>query len=457
MLLSTAVSGLVAWRQTPQYASQVTLFVSAWSNADDTAAAYQGGLLSQQKVKSYSELMRSKRVMAGVIDQLHLQMDPRQLAGKIATTSVRDTALLTATATDASPEQAQRIADAVADQFVHLIPSLESMPKGPQPAVRVSVVSAADLPTSPVSPRPVPTFTIAALIGLLAGLGLAVAQRSLDTTIKTGEQLEELSGSPLLGRVAFDSTVAKKPLIADAAHTPRAEAYRKIRTNLQFVDVDHAAKVILVTSAVAGEGKSLTSCNLAVALAEAQKRVILVDCDLRRPSIAAYLKLPSAVGLTSVLVDRSTLQDATQIAADRMFSVLASGPLPPNPSELLGSQQMRKLLDDLRTRYDVVLIDAPPVLPVADAAAAATGCDGVLFVVRHGKTHQEQVRAALRTLRTVEAPILGTILNLAPSSKDGSSSYYYHYSNHGRSQRQGGGQLGTTSETQTALTGPPVR
>jgi capsular exopolysaccharide synthesis family protein len=455
MLLCTAASGWLVWRQTPQYASRVTLFVSAWSSTDDAAAAYQGGLLSQQKVKSYTELMRSQRVLVGVVEKLHLPQSPRQLAGKITTASVRDTALLTVTVTDPSPEQAQQIANGVAEQFVKLLPSLESMPKGPQPVVRVSVVDPAELPSSPVSPQPVRTFAAAALIGLLAGLSLAVARRSLDTTIKTGDKLDELSGKPMLGTVAFDSSVGKRPLIIDAPHTPRAEAYRKIRTNLQFVDIDRSAKVIQLTSAVAGEGKSLTACNLAIALAEAQKRVLLIDADLRRPSLAEYLKLPSALGLTSVLVGRSTVLEAIQTAADGTLSVLGSGPTPPNPSELLGSQQMRRLLDELRLEFDVVLIDAPPVLPVADAAAVATACDGVLFVVRHGKTRQDQVSAAFQTLRTVEAPILGTILSLTPPVRN-DSSYHYHYPVHGHVQRDRGKRGGGDSAP-AELTGGPAR
>jgi capsular exopolysaccharide synthesis family protein len=139
------------------------------------------------------------------------------------------------------------------------------------------------------------------------------------------------------------------------------------------------------------------------------------------------------VGLTSVLVGDTGLEEATQVWGDDLFSVLASGPVPPNPSELLGSHQMRKILEELRGRYDVVLIDAPPVLPVADATATATACDGVLLVLRHGKTRHDQLRNMLSTLRNADVPILSTILNMAPSTKE--QSYYYHYATPGRQHR----------------------
>jgi capsular exopolysaccharide synthesis family protein len=452
-LLATTVSGVLTWRATPQYASQVTLFVSAWGNLNNPAAAYQGGLLSEQKVKSYSELMRSQHVMTGVIGQLGLPLSSRELTAKVSTASVPDTALLTVTVTDPSPAQAQRIANTLAEEFVRLIPKLESTPEAGQSAVRISVVSAAELPSAPVSPQPVRNLAVALVLGALAGLGLAGARRSLDTSIKTAEQLEELSGTPSLGTVTFDSSVPKNPLITGSPHSPRAEAYRKIRTNMQFVDIDRSNRVILVTSALPNEGKSVTACNLAIAFAEAQKRVILIDADLRHPNIASYLGLPNGVGLTNVLVGDTSVDEAIQVWGEQSFSVLASGRVPPNPSELLGSRQMRGILEELRERYDVVLIDAPPVLPVADAAAAAIACDGVLLVLRHGRTRHDQLHTTLSTLRNVEVPIVGTVLNFARSTKD-RSYYHYQYPTRSRHLRRPFSQPANAPQTETRMMEP---
>jgi capsular exopolysaccharide synthesis family protein len=424
-LLTTLTGGGATWRQKPVYAAKVTLYVSAWGDVDNATLALQGSLLSQQRVKSYTELLRGERVMAAVVEQLHLNMTPSQLAAKITTTAIKDTALFTASVQDGSATRAQQIANAVAEQFLTLVPTWEGSPDEKKPSVRVTVVSPAVLPSSPVSPQPTRNLVLALLFGLLAGVGLAMARHTLDTRVKSIEQIGAITGVPSLGTVASDASAEKSPLITtDGPYAHRAEAFRKIRTNLQFVDVDRAHKVVLVTSAVAGEGKSVTTCNLAISLARAGKWVLLIDADLRRPRAAKYLGLPTGVGLTSVLVGEADLDDAIQSWGDDNLSVLASGPIPPNPSELLGSQHMRDLLDALRDRYDVVLIDAPPVLPVTDAVATATACDGAVLVVRHGKIKLDQLASAVQGLRSADVPVLGTVLNGAPLR--GKQSYYYY-------------------------------
>jgi capsular exopolysaccharide synthesis family protein len=430
-LLATAIGGIVTWRATPEYASHTTLFVSAGNTStgqnDGTAAAYQGSLLSEQKVKSYTELLRGQQVLNRVIAKLGLHTTADRLASEVSTAAIPDTALLTATVTDQSPEQAQLIAAALGEQFVQLVPVLEGATNGQPATVRVTVVQVPELATSPVSPRPLRNLGLALFAGLLAGFGIAIARRSLDTTVKTTAQLEEATGAASLGVVAFESGIAKKPLFLNAPHSPRAEEFRKIRTNLQFLDVDRTNQVIVVTSAVASEGKSLTACNLAVALAEADKRVILVDADLRRPGATKYLGLPDGAGLTNVLVGEASLEEATQTLGHGVLSVLASGPIPPNPTKLLGSRRMQDLLKMLRERYEVVIIDAPPVLPVADAPVTAAAADGVILVVHHGRTRLEQLRDTLSTLRNVEVPVLGTVLNLAPARSKRGYGYYQHW------------------------------
>jgi capsular exopolysaccharide synthesis family protein len=210
------------------------------------------------------------------------------------------------------------------------------------------------------------------------------------------------------------------------------------------VDVDRAHKVLLVTSSVPAEGKSVTACNLALSVAETGRRVLLIDADLRRPRAARYLGLPSGAGLTSVLLNKSTHADAVQAWGLTPFWVLASGAIPPNPSEMLGSQHMHKLLDELRAEYDLIVVDAPPVLPVADALAIAPACDGALLVVRYGRTRRDQLAQTASALRRAEVDVLGTVLNFTPR-RGQDSYYYYHYSG----QRDG--------ETATATVDAPAR
>nr|WP_277605502.1 polysaccharide biosynthesis tyrosine autokinase [Glycomyces sp. L485] len=423
--MAVAASGFATWSQTPQYASRVTFFISAWTDPNDTASAYQGSLLSEQKVKSYAELLRTRSVMDNVVDDLDLDLTPQQLADKVTTSVVPDTALLNATVTDPSPEAARRIARSIGREFATLVPSLENSSESRQAAVEVTVVNQAELPTHPVTPKPVRNLVLAAIIGLLAGFGIAVARRSLDTTIKSAEQLEHFTGVPTLGTIAADRKMAKTPLIVHDPHGFRAEDVRKIRTNLQFVDVDRPHKVILVSGSLPSEGKTTMACNLAIALAEAGKRVILVDADLRKPRAAGFLGLPNGTGLTDVLVGTVPLDAAAQSWGKDLLTVLSTGSTPPNPSELLGSRQMGELLDKLRASYDMVLIDGPPILHVADAVATAASCDGVLMVVRQGSTRREQLQEALDSLRNVKAPVLGTVLNFAPASNRKAYAYGY--------------------------------
>ncbi|HLL67315.1 MAG TPA: polysaccharide biosynthesis tyrosine autokinase [Micromonosporaceae bacterium] len=425
-LVALAAGAVLTVRQTPMYEARTTLFVSTWTDVGDPQKAYQADLLSKQKVKSYTVIMHDTRLMRSVIERLDLNISPQALAGQVTTEAVEDTVLLAVRVSDPSPVRAQQIATAVGDEFIELIPVLENAPDGQQAAVRVSVVSPPELPTSPVSPQPTRNLALALAIGLLAGFALAAARHSLDTTIRTSEQLEEVTGAAPLGVVPFDSGSAKNPVVAPGkSNGPRTEAYRHVQANMQFMDADRETRLVVVTSAVSMEGKSTTACNLARSLGEQGKRVLLIDGDLRRPQAARYLGLPSGAGLTSVLVGRAGLDEVIQSWGDGAFSVLASGPVPPNPSKLIGSRHMRQVLVELRERYDIVLIDAPPVLPVVDAVVLAANSDGAILVVRHGKTRRDQLTKAVTALQRADADVLGTVLNMAP--RRGRDSYYYDY------------------------------
>ena len=255
------------------------------------------------------------------------------------------------------------------------------------------------------------------LASLTFGSCAALVRNTLDVSVKSPAQLKDAAGAPNLGVIAFDAQVPKRPLIVrEDPHSPRSEAFRQLRTNLQFVDVDNPRKIMLVTSAMPGEGKSTTTANLAVALASTGGRILLIEADLRRPRVAALLGLEQSVGLTNVLSGRGTADQVIQPWAEGALDVMASGPLPPNPSELLGSRQMRDLLGEMRDRYDLVLIDTPPLLPVADTAAISTATDGAILVCRFKRTTRHQVEAAAAAIDAVSSTLLGTVLNMAPNS-----------------------------------------
>ncbi|MTD56545.1 polysaccharide biosynthesis tyrosine autokinase [Amycolatopsis pithecellobii] len=428
LLAGVLGAAAIVWSSPREYSAQVTIYISAQTGADGAAAAYQGSLLSEQKVKSYTRLLTSNRVAQDVVTQLGLDLPAEQVAGKIQAAALPDTVLLTASALDTSPQRAKDIADATGNAFTRMVSQLEQQPGVNLPsAVTARVVEPAALPTTPTSPRPMLDFGLGALLGLVAGYCVALLRQVLDTTVKSTEELHRLTMAPNLGTIAHDPDVPKHPLtVHDRPQSPRAEAFRKIRTNLQFIDVDQPRKTIVITSALPEEGKTTTVCNMAIVLARAAHRVVLVESDLRRPRATDYLGLEGGVGVTSVLSGRVPLDKALQPWGKSTFDVLASGPIPPNPSELLASRHMAGLLAELRDRYDMVLLDAPPLLPVTDAAVLGTICDGALLVARYGKTSKHQIKTAVTALDTVSVPLLGTVFTMAPDS--GSNSYYEYYS-----------------------------
>lgn len=208
-------------------------------------------------------------------------------------------------------------------------------------------------------------------------------------------------------------------------NSPIAEQYRTVRTNLQFSAVDKELRRILVTSAAPNEGKSITVANLAVAYAQQGKRVLLIDADLRKPTVHYTFRLDNLVGLSTVLVGEGSFLEAVQDTAQENLSTMSSGPIPPNPSELLGSRRMEKFLAEAEEVYDLIIIDSPPVLAVTDAQILANIVDGSLLVIRSGQTEYEAAEKAKEALERSTSKILGTVLN--DRTKKGSNSYYYYY------------------------------
>jgi capsular exopolysaccharide synthesis family protein len=273
-------------------------------------------------------------------------------------------------------------------------------------------------------------------------------REALDTSIRTPAELEEIAGVPVLGSIVFDPSADRvQALVGLAAQGRRAEDFRQLRTSLDFVHTVQSVQVLAVTSAVAGEGKSSTAVNIAVMAAERGARVLLVDADLRRPRIGTYLGLESSVGLTTVLTGRVSFDKAVRTWGE--LKVLPSGALPPNPTELLDSVGMADLLAELRGRFDLVVLDTPPVLAVADAVVCSSIVDGTLMVYRYGRTRRAQLAGALHALRGVQARIVGTVLNARPR-RGADGGYYGVYDEDGDSS----GQL--MDRIRSATQGPDV-
>lgn len=425
LLLGTAVGALIIIRSTPQYAATARLFVSTPSS-DANAQAYQGGLFSQQRVTAYADLIKGSTVAEKVIAELQLDETPAALVAQISAVAAPDSVILQVTATDPDPARAQQLAQTTAEVFADFVAELENPANPAESPITANIVDAAGLPTSPVSPRPLVTIGLGGVLGLLVGLGLAWLRETLDTSIKDPEVLKEVTGSAMLGSIYYDAGAAKNPLIANLdPHSPRVESFRVLRTNLQFLDVDRESNTFAITSPLPGDGKSTTAINIALTVAQTGKSTLLLETDLRRPRISEYLNLESVVGLTTALIGRADIADVIQRWGTSGLDVITSGAIPPNPAELLQSRAMTLVLAELQRRYDVIIIDAPPLLPVTDAALIASESDGAILVVRHGKTTKDQASQAKQRLDSVGATLLGTVLNFVPEK--GLRGYGYGY------------------------------
>jgi capsular exopolysaccharide synthesis family protein len=413
-----AVGGVVQnIRATPLYASHLTFYVS--TPASTNGNALESDQFAQHRTATYVELLSSEKLADRVIADADLPLTRHQVMGEISGTAKVNTVLLVATVRDPIPARSLKIANAVASLFPAMIDELDNTTTKTS-TVRLSVVSGPTLLHSPVSPRKKLNIGVGLLIGLLVGLVLAVVRELTDTSIRSAEVVREAVGLPTIGHIQFDTAAKSSALIAGGhVHSRSAEAFRQLRTNLQFADVDHPVRVIMVTSSVAAEGKSTTAANLAIVFAETGRRVLLIEADLRRPRVSEYLGLDRVIGLTNVLAGQVAIDEVLQHSGPDALTVLPSGTLPPNPSELLGSRNMVDLISAMRQRFDTVIIDTPPLLPVTDAAVVSVLADGVVVVVRHGKTSRADLLSAVRSLDAVDAHVLGCVLNMEPAKKSG--------------------------------------
>jgi len=276
-------------------------------------------------------------------------------------------------------------------------------------------VTPAQRPTSPSSPKPVQLGLLGVAAGLVLGLAFAFLRDSLDETLSSTETAEQISGAPVLAMVPVVTGGKKRdrPLVVSVSNplSPAAEAYRSLRTSLQFVRQQRALRTVVVTSPAADEGRSATVANLGAVFAQAGERVLLVSCDLRRPRLARLFGLDEQTGLTAVLLGGRSLAEVVQpVSGHETLWLLGAGKVPANPAELLTGPAARELFAALRAEFDLVLIDSPPVLPVTDAAVLSKDADGTLMVVAAGQTRQADLRRAAEKLAQVNAPLIGTVL-----------------------------------------------
>lgn len=425
-LAGLLVGGGAAVLSKPTYTAEAQLFVAIQSSGS-IQDLQQGNTFSQARVQSYVKTVDSPIVLQPAIDELGLSQSPSELAERVTASTDLNTVLINIAVSDSSPVQAAAIAHAVSNSLIKAVEGLEKPKNGGASPIHLSVIKPAEAPSEASAPNTKLNLLLGLILGLGSGVGAAILRSTLDSRIRGEADLSSVTDAPLLGRIAFDQAATRKPLLTQVPQqSPRAESFRQLRTNLQFANVSGQAKSVVVTSSLPGEGKSTTATNLAIALAQAGQTVCLVDADLRRPMVSEYLGLERNAGLTTALVGRADVNDLLQQWGPDGLYVLTSGQIPPNPSELLGSSEMANLLRRLEQVFDTVVIDAPPLLPVTDAAVLSQHVGGVVLVAGVQKVKSHDIEKALASLELVGANLLGVILNqLATKGPDAYSYSYY--------------------------------
>lgn len=420
VLVSAGAAVAYSVRQPPVYVAQTNAVVSHDAAKNASTADLTGAAQDALTATTLSQIGGSTPVLQAALQQAGISIRSGPVSISIVSTPASPFLTVRATADDAVV--ATRLANAVPLVLPDVITRLLEARPG---SFVLRVVDTAG-PATKTQPRPLRAGGLGLVLGLLLGCGAAGLRESLDRTFGDPDKLENVTRRTVLGAVPQELASETLPSITYPG-SGRSEAYRQVMTNIQFAGPQHSLKAIVVTSATAGEGKTTTSVNLAVAFARTGQTVVIVDADLRRPKVAAAFSLPASAGLTGVLGGLLPLSQAIVRVDDNRVAVLPAGPLPGNPSELLGSSAMQDVMDELSARFDVVIVDSPPVLPVADPLILAVKSTALIVVVRLGSTTRERVKRTLANIDKVNVPLLGIVANGAVARDDAAYGYGYGY------------------------------
>jgi non-specific protein-tyrosine kinase len=433
-LISLSISIAITFTTPKSYTAQSQLFVSIPPAAIDIGLLATGGNFTQQRVKTYANVINGPDTLKPVIEILGLDISWFDLAKKVKGSAPLDTSLINLSVSDESPELAAALANAIGKQFESTAAFLEVEDALGSSPVKVTLAKYAVVPESPSSPKPLLNFLLGLILGFGIGVGIGILRQIFDDTVKNEDQLDETG---LLGAIGFDPEAESKPLLTQiSSFSTRAEAYRQLRTNLEFLRADNPPQVISIASPLPGEGKTTTVLNLGIAFAQSGYKVICVECDLRRPSASEFLKydetqpgISEILGGKVLIKNRKNLISLIRHDEDTGIHFLTSGKQAPNPAELFDSPTFKKLIMMLRKEFDFILIDSPPLLPVTDGGLIAKQSDGVLLIIKAGSTKVDQFRGGRDLLTKVGVPILGAVLNMIPLNRNGEAyGYRYGYS-----------------------------
>jgi succinoglycan biosynthesis transport protein ExoP len=415
LFVAVSVAALVTLTTPRTYEASTRVYLLA---EGEQANLYQmpGG-----ELQTIIQVATSPVVMDPVRDQVGVAAD----AALTVTAAVADeTTLLDVTVEADDPQVAAQVAAAVPQQLAAVARDYSPMLANSGQTVEAQTIVPAVVPSEPTSPNALRNLALGALAGLMLGIGFALLRHNLDTRIRDPKDVEQLSDRPVLASVPARRADSKHLMFFESEpFSSQSEALRRLRTNLMFVDVTTRKHSFVVTSALPAEGKTTTAVNLAMAMADAGTKVLLIDGDLRHPSVADAMGLEGSVGLTTVLLGRADHSEMIQRWAGSNLYVLPAGEIPPNPSELLGSDAMMELFERLVAEFDFILVDTPPILPVADALVLERLTGGALLVVAAGSTRRHHLTEALHAFETADATVAGFALTKTPVEPE----HYYGY------------------------------
>src|SRR5438552_870339 len=428
-IVAALAAGLISLQLPKIYEAKASLLVRPAKplSVDPGVAA----LTTDQILRTYARLMTERPLLEQVISDQGLKTDPASLFKQITVTPAPNTAILDVAVRDTDPVRAKDTTNTLVNDFIAKIKDIQKTEaKAPTASSADNLViwTPAIVPLDPVSPRPLLNIGLGILAGLVVGLGLAFLIDYLDQSVRSDEVLRERVGLVPLGHIAYlpAKPARRGELVTLAGDSPMVEAYKTLRTNLLFSSVDREVKTVVITSAVPNEGKSRTAANLAIVLAQAGHPTLLVDADFRRPSQHRIFGRVRNIGLSNMIVQ--DMPDSALFVQDEQVKdlvVLASGPTPPNPSELLGSGQMKALLAQFRKGFEYIVHDTPPVNAVTDASVLAASADAAILVIDTNKATYPAVQHAKQALERVGGKVLGSVMNKMKAT--GGNYYYYAY------------------------------
>ena len=422
-ILGAAGGYLSAYLSPDLYRSTGSVMIGS-DRGDSTSELTQGSTFVQGTIPTYVVMATSDVVLDPVIRELDLDTTSAQLAALVSASTPLGTTIIEVSVSHGDPERAQEIAAAVLDSLGAVIPEVSPHSAEGKPSVTVTTIQQPNVPRFPYSPNTRLSTALGGLIGLVAGVVYALARRLFGDHISSPRDVEQLTEAPVLGQVLESKrgTTLPEVVLRDPL-SPEAESVRALAANLNFLRIDGGLRSLVITSSDQGEGKSTIAIALGLVVAESAKRVLIIDADLRRPSVARVTGLEDGVGLTGVLLGDIALPEALEDWGVPGLYVLTSGPTPPNPSQLVSSDAMKELITTSESEFDLVIIDTGPTLSVSDAIWLSHATGGALVVARWGRTSRHHLSRALTALERAESRILGVVLTRNP--RRGSSRYEY--------------------------------